>query len=134
MSTQTTDPKGYSIESAASVMLITFMDSHQDWKVSDLVQKVRRQNHRFGEVDLILNMEHLSEFEGPIIKTIWQLSRLQHVQGRTMKCVLPPEKDFPALEIFVVNGIIDRYDSLEAIIYEDDPLDARFSQTLEFCV
>lgn len=120
---------GYEIMATANLFVVNYSDSTGRWKVSELVAAVRKQLGSVHEIELILNLEELTDSNESVVKSIWQISRMLDLQGMTAKCVLPKSLRIPALEVFAVNGLVELYNSMDEIIYEGEPQETWSNQT-----
>ena len=120
---------GYEIMATANLFVINYSNSTEPWKVSKLVTAVRKQLCAVPDIEVILNLEEMTDLNESVIKSIWQISRMLNLQGITAKCVLPENLQIPALEAFAVNELVELFNSMDEIIYEGESQETWSNQT-----
>lgn len=111
---------GYEIMATANLLVVNYCDSSESWKVSELVSKVKQQVFYVRDLEVILNLEDVTNATSSMMKSVWQVARLLKQRGITAKCVLPATIRIPAFEAFSVNGLVELYESVDQIIHEDE--------------
>lgn len=58
---------GYEIMATANLFVVNYCDSLVPWKVSDLVAKVKKQTVHVRDLEIILNLEEVSDPSGSVV-------------------------------------------------------------------